>query len=61
MDYYLPAKLQGHDTSYYPDNDNVNAKTDNETDTKFRYKDADKAADQPKFMPRFLVGIQLDL
>lgn len=61
LDYYLSAKLQGHDTSYYPDNDNVNARTDNETDTNFRYKDADKAVDQPKFMPRFLVGIQLDL
>ncbi|PKQ61704.1 hypothetical protein BZG02_14870 [Labilibaculum filiforme] len=61
LDYYLPAKLQGHDTSYYPDNDNVNARTNNETDTNFRYKDADKAVDQPKFMPRFLVGIQLDL
>ncbi len=61
LDYFFGAKLQGHDTSYSPDNDNVNARTDNETDTLFTYKDADKAIDQPKFMPRFLVGIQLDL
>jgi hypothetical protein len=61
LDYFLGAKLQGHDTSYSPDNENVNARTDNETDTVFTYDDADKAIDQPKFMPRFLVGIQLDL
>lgn len=61
LDYFLSSKLQGHDTSYYPDNDNVNARTNNETNVKFRYKDANKAIDQPKFMPRFLVGIQLDL
>ncbi len=61
LDYFFAAKLQGHDTSYYPDNDNVNARTNNENDTDFRYKDADKAIDQPKFMPRIMVGIQLDL
>ena len=61
LDYFFAAKLQGHDTSYYPDNDNVNARTNNENDTNFKYKDADKAIDQPQFMPRFMVGIQLDL
>lgn len=59
MDYYFNAKLPGHDTSYYPDN--VNARENNETNTDFRYKDADKAVDQPKFMPRFMLGVQLDL
>jgi len=61
LDYFLSAKLQGHDTSYYPDNDNVNARTNKDTDSKYRYKNADKAVDQPKWMPRFLVGVQLDL
>ncbi|MGZ2370036.1 hypothetical protein ACXR6G_09645 [Ancylomarina sp. YFZ004] len=61
LDYFLSAKLKGHDTAYYPDNDNVNARTNEDTDTKFRYKDANKAIDQPKWMPRLLVGVQLDL
>ncbi|WP_430935514.1 hypothetical protein [Saccharicrinis sp. 156] len=60
LDYYLAAKMQGHDTAYYRDNDNVNARNKQGSDTKYKYKDADNAVDQPKFMPRLMVGIQWD-
>lgn len=60
LDYFLPGKLQGHDTAYYPDDDNVNARTNNDTDVLFDYNDADDAIDQPKWMPRLMVGIQWD-
>lgn len=61
LDYFFDAKLQGHDTSYSPNNDNTNARTNNSTDEQFRYKDADKAIDQPGFMPRIMFGVQMDL
>lgn len=62
LDYYLPSTLHGHDTSYSPDNDNVNARNDNENnDTPFTYKDANAAIAQPAFMPYAMVGVTLDL
>jgi hypothetical protein len=62
LDYYLPSTLHGHDTSYSPDNDNVNARNDNENnDTPFTYKDANEAIAQPAFMPYAMIGVTLDL
>ena len=62
LDYYLPSTLHGHDTSYSPDNDNVNPRNDNENnDTPFTYKDANKAIYQPVFMPYAMIGLNLAL
>lgn len=58
LDYFFNSTLTGHDTSYSPDNDNVNARDDNANDNiEFTYKDADKAIKQPNFMPRVLIGL----
>jgi len=62
LDYYLPSTLHGHDTSYSPDNDNVNPRNDNENDdVPFTYKDANKAIYQPAFMPFAMIGLTLNL
>ena len=62
LDYFFDNTLQGHDTSYSPDNDNVNPRNDNQNnDEQFTYKDADKAINQPNFMPRVLLGVQFKL
>ena len=62
LDFYLPSTLFGHDTSYSPDNDNVNTRNDNENnDTPFTYKDADKAINQPRFMPFAMIGLNFGL
>ena len=61
LDYYLPSTLHGHDTSYSPDNDNVNPRNDNENDdTPFTYKDANEAISQPSFMPFAMIGVTFD-
>ena len=61
LDYYLPSTLHGHDTSYSPDNDNVNPRNDNENDdTPFTYKDANEAIYQPSFMPFAMIGVTFD-
>ena len=58
VDYFFPATLKGHDTSYSPDDDNINARDDNENeDIEFTYKDADKAINQPKIMPNIMIGL----
>lgn len=62
LDYYIPSTLHGHDTSYSPDNDNVNARNNNENDDNpFTYKDANEAIAQPAFMPYAMIGVTLDL
>ena len=62
LDFYLPSTLHGHDTSYSPDNDNVNGRNDNENnDTPFTYKDADKAINQHRFMPYAMIGLNFAL
>jgi hypothetical protein len=62
LDYYLPSTLHGHDTSYSPDNDNVNPRNDNQNDDNpFTYKDANAAIYQPAFMPYALIGLNLKL
>lgn len=62
LDYFFDATLKGHDTSYSPDNNNVNPRNDNQNgNTKFTYKDANKSINQSLLMPRFLVGINYKL
>ena len=50
LDYFFPSTLSGHDTSYSPDNNNVNPEGG------YRYQDADKAINQPKLEPRLMLG-----
>jgi hypothetical protein len=50
LDYYFGGTLQGHDTAYSPDNDNVNPRED------FTYADADAAIGQPKLKPLIMLG-----
>ena len=50
-DYYLNNTISGHDTSYSPDGEDVNARND------YDYDDADEAIDQPKFQLRLLIGV----
>ena len=58
LDYFFNNTLKGHDTSYSPDNDNVNPRNDNENnDTQFTFSDANKAIKQPSLMPRVMLGI----
>ncbi|MFD1613660.1 hypothetical protein [Gelatiniphilus marinus] len=58
LDYFFNNTLKGHDTSYSPDNDNVNARNDNaNNNAEFTYKDANKAIKQPQLMPRVLIGL----
>ena len=62
LDYYFPSTLTGHDTSYSPDNDNVNGNSDNQNgDRPFSYKDANKAINQPGIMPRIMIGVNFNL
>lgn len=51
-DYYFPSRLQGHDTSYSPDDDNVNPRED------FTYASADDAIAQPSLRPMVMVGLK---
>ncbi|WP_405571227.1 hypothetical protein [Winogradskyella sp. Asnod2-B02-A] len=58
LDYFFNNTLKGHDTSYSPDNDNVNPRNNNENnDTQFTFSDANKAIKQPSLMPRVLLGV----
>ncbi len=58
LDYFFNTTLKGHDTSYSPDNDNVNARNDNtNNDAEFAFKDANEAIKQPSLMPRILIGL----
>jgi len=58
LDYFFNSTLKGHDTSYSPNNDNINARKDNQNNnTPFNYKDTNKAIKQPQFMPRIMVGV----
>ncbi len=62
LDQYFPSTLTGHDTSYSPDNDNVNPQNDNQNgDEPFNYRDADKAIRQPMFMPHVMIGVSFQL
>ncbi len=62
FDYFLATTLTGHDTSYSPDNENINPRDDNQNDNvEFTFDDADKAINQPKYTPHFMVGINYKL
>jgi hypothetical protein len=54
-DYFFPARLSGHDTSYAPDGDHVNPRRD------FTYADAKAAVNQPTWRPAGVVGISYRL
>lgn len=58
LDYFFNNTLKGHDTSYSPDDDNVNPRNDTENnDEEFTFSDANKAINQPSLMPRVLLGV----
>jgi len=62
LDVYLPSTLTGHDTSYSPNNDNVNPEENNQNnDNPFQYKDANKAIRQPFIMPHIMIGVNFNL
>jgi hypothetical protein len=54
-DYFFPAALDGHDTTFYPDNQNVNARKD------YTYEDADRAINQPSVRLRCQAGLLVRL
>lgn len=49
-DYYFNSTINGHDTSYSPDGQDINSRHD------YTYYDADQAINQPKFVLRGLIG-----
>lgn len=51
VDYFFSNMLKGHDTEYYPDNDNVNPRED------YKYNDADDAINQPVFLLNLMIGV----
>jgi hypothetical protein len=50
IEYFAQAALHGHDATYVPDNDNVNARQE------YVYADADRAVNQPKAQFRLMAG-----
>ena len=50
-EYFFPAELNGHDTSYWPDGEKVNPRED------YEYADADAAVNQPELQFRMMVGL----
>jgi hypothetical protein len=57
VDYYFPTSIYGHDATYYPNDSNVNARTNNQGYT-YRYADAVSATTVPHLRPRVMVGIK---
>jgi hypothetical protein len=51
LDYYFPAGLSGHDTTYNPHGSDVNPRGG------YDWDDADAAINQPELVPRLMVGI----
>lgn len=56
LDYYPRGSIYGHDATYYPNNSNINARTEN--GYTFNYDDAARATTVPHIRPRVMVGIQ---
>jgi hypothetical protein len=52
---YFKGSLHGHDTTYSPDNQNVNPKEN------FQYSDAASAVSTPRFQPEVLIGVAYTL
>jgi hypothetical protein len=50
VDYYFSGTITGHDTSYSPDDESINPRED------YTYEDADNSVNQPKILPRVMVG-----
>jgi len=50
VDYYFSGTITGHDTSYSPDDESINPRED------YTYEDADNSVNQPKVLPRVMVG-----
>ncbi|HUN64732.1 MAG TPA: hypothetical protein VMW43_01420 [Bacteroidota bacterium] len=50
-EYYFPGTLEGHDAAYSSDGTMVNQREN------FTYSDADRAINQPKFMPKIVFGV----
>ena len=55
LEAYRSSRLQGHDTSYSPNGQNVNPRED------FTYRDADRAINQPRLRPTIMVGLSRKL
>lgn len=56
LDYFPRASLYGHDATYYPDDNNENARTDGNGYT-YTYADAVRATEVPHIRPRVMVGL----
>ena len=54
-DYFISETLQGHDTSYNPEDQNVNARED------YTFTDADNAINQPKHQIKAMIGFNYNL
>jgi hypothetical protein len=51
FDYYPVSSLYGHDTRYSSDGTTVNGRAG------YRWSDADKAVNQPRFVPSLMLGL----
>jgi hypothetical protein len=50
-EYFFPSTLEGHDSAYSSDGEYVNRRQN------YTYADADHAINQPKLLPKLLIGI----
>ncbi len=57
LDFFPRGSLYGHDATYYPDNNNVNARNNGAGYT-YTYADAVRATAVPHIRPRVMVGLQ---
>jgi hypothetical protein len=55
LDYFLQGALEGHDTAYSPDGEDVNPREG------YDYKDADRAVNQPEVAVHLLIGVGMTL
>ena len=55
LDYFFDARIEGHDTAYEPDGDNVNPRND------YTWDDADEAVNQPTIEPFGMIGVRFRL
>lgn len=56
LDYYPRGSIYGHDATYYPDNNNINARDDDNGYT-YTYEDAVRATAVPHIRPRVVIGL----
>lgn len=55
VDYFFDSRLEGHDTAYEPDGDDVNPRED------YTWEDADEAVNQPSVELLGLLGVRIKL